>query len=123
PENFDAWQASLSFWDPAMLDPRPKDKEAEQMLAEAEDAFSGGELDKAAEALKKVVAKEPSYGTAYQHLGEIALSQKNLDEALKYTKLATEKDSRDPAGFLLLASVQGSMGKGEEAMTSLIRSL
>ena len=123
PEDYEAWQAAVSFWDPARVDPRPKDPEAEKVLAEAEDFFSAGELEKAAEVLKKVIEKEPGYGPAYQHLGEIFLSQKKYDEALKYSQTATEKDPRDAAGFLLLASVYGTMGRGEEAMASLIRSL
>ncbi|MBI4455216.1 MAG: tetratricopeptide repeat protein [Acidobacteria bacterium] len=123
PENYEAWQSSLAFWDPSRLNATPQDPEAEKIFKEAADQFSSGELDKVTEALEKVINREPSYAPAYLHLGEVHLARNQFEEAVKFLRIATEKDPRDAGALLLLASVYGRMGKGEEAITNLVKSL
>ncbi|MBI2821810.1 MAG: tetratricopeptide repeat protein [Acidobacteria bacterium] len=123
PDDFEAWESSLAFWDPDRVNPMPRDTEAAKGLAEAQGYFNDGEMDKAAEALSRVVNREPSYAPAYLHLGEIYLTKKQPEEALKFLRIAADKDPNDATAYLLLASVYGTMEKGEEAITNLVKSL
>jgi tetratricopeptide (TPR) repeat protein len=123
PHSYEAWELSLSFWNPARLDPRPKNPEAEGFLSQAEDFLVGGEPEKAIEALKQVINLEATYAPAYAHLGELYFGAREYDEALRFSKAAAERDPNDPVGFLLVARSYAMMGEGEEAMGNLILSL
>ena len=123
PHSYEAWEFSLSFWNPARLNPRPKDTEAEKLLRQAEDFLVGGETQKAVEALKQVINLEATYAQAYAHLGEIYFGEREYDEALRLSKAAAERDPNDPVGFLLLARTHAMLGEGEEALGNLILSL
>ena len=123
PDDYEAWEASVSFWDPNRIDLKPHDPEAEKVLREAQGYFTEGDLDKAAEALSKVVNLEPSYAPAYLHLGEVHMTRQEPEQAIKFFRIATEKDPKDAAGFLLLAIAYGSMEKSQEAVANLLNSL
>lgn len=123
PHSYEAWEFSLSFWNPARLNPRPKKPEAEQSLMQAEDFLVAGETQKAVEALHQVIHLEATYAPAYAHLGEIYFGAGEYDEALKFSEAAAERDPDDPVGFLLLARTHAMLGEGEEALGNLILSL
>ena len=92
PHSYEAWELSLSFWNPARLNPRPKNPEAEGFLREAEDFLMGGETQKAIEALKQVIDLEATYASAYAHLGEIYLSAGEYLEALRFSRVAADRE-------------------------------
>jgi len=123
PHSYEAWEFSLSFWNPTRLNPRPESSEAEGILLQAEDFLVGGETQKAVEALQQVINLEATYAPAYAHLGEIYFSARKYDEALKSSRAAADRDPDDPVGFLLLARTYAMLGEGEEAMDNLILSL
>ncbi len=123
PHSYEAWELSLSFWNPGKLNPRPKTPEAEGLLSQAEAFLVGGETQKAIEALKQVINLEATYAPAYAHLGELYFGAKEYDEALKFSREAADRDPDDPVGFLLVARSYAMLGEGEEAMGNLILSL
>lgn len=123
PLSYEAWELSLSFWNPARLNPRPQNPETVQLLAEAEGFLGGSETEKAVEALQEVIQKEPGYAPAHLSLGEIYFSRGEYAEALRFAEAATEKDRGDPVGFLLLARAHAMLGDSEEAIRNLIHSL
>ena len=123
PHSYEAWELSLSFWNPARLNPRPKNPETEEFLREAEDFLGGGETQKAIEALQQVINLEATYAPAYAHLGEIYLSAREYDDTLSFSRAAADRDPNDPVGLLLLARTYAMLGEGEEAMGNLILSL
>ena len=123
PHSYEAWELSLSFWNPARLNPRPKNPEAEGFLSQAEGLLVGGETQKAIEALHQVINLEATYAPAYAHLGEIYFSAREYDEALRFSRAAADREPDDPVGFLLLARTYAMLGEGEETMGNLILSL
>jgi len=123
PHSYEAWELSLSFWNPAKLNPRPKTPEAEGLLSQAEAFLVGGETQKAIEALKQVINLEATYAPAYAHLGELYFGAQEYDEALRFSREAADHDPDDPVGFLLVARSYAMLGEGEEAMGNLILSL
>ena len=123
PHSYEAWELSLSFWNPAKLNPRPKSPEAEEFLSQAEDFLVGGETQKAIEALKQVINLEATYAPAYAHLGELYFGAREYGESLRLSRAAADRDPNDPVGFLLVARSYAMLGEGEEAMANLILSL
>ncbi len=123
PLSYEAWELSLSFWNPGRLNPRPQKPETAQLLAQTEAFLDGGETEKAVEALKEVIQKEPEYVPAQVSLGEIYFSLGEYAEALRIAEAATEKDRGDPVGFLLVARSNALLGDSEEAIRNLIHSL
>ena len=58
----------------------------------AVDLFSQGKREEAAEALKKILSKDPSHADAYESLGMVYYKMGRLDEAIEWTeKLAALK--------------------------------
>ena len=123
PHSYEAWELSLSFWNPGRLNPRPKSPEAEGFLSQAEDFLVGGETQKAIEALKQVIKLEATYAPAYAHLGELYFGAREYGESLRLSRAAADRDPNDPVGFLLVARSYAMLGEGEEAMGNLILSL
>ncbi|MEE2821983.1 MAG: tetratricopeptide repeat protein [Acidobacteriota bacterium] len=123
PLNYEAWEFALSFWNPTRVYALPKNQQSEQALMEAENLLADGAEESAADALKRAISLDSSYAPAYTRLAEIYLRSGQYDEALEISHTATEKAPQDPTGFFMLARVFALLGRGEEAVDSLISSL
>ena len=52
----------------------------------AVDLFSHGKREEAAEALKKILTKDPAHADAYESLGMVYYKMGRLDEAIEWTE-------------------------------------
>lgn len=82
-----------------------------------------GETDAAEIALKEVVAAEPDYGAAHEHLGIIALERQAYNEATTRFERVMELHPKHPPAYLGLARIALARGEFQEALGQLTRAL
>ncbi|MBB6145852.1 tetratricopeptide (TPR) repeat protein [Silvibacterium bohemicum] len=91
---------------------------ASYLLRSGDTAFPQAEAE-----FKKELAVHPNDYFSYSQLGYIAMSRRQLQEAIKDLSRAAELDPRNPDNFLLLGGIYGDLGKTAEAENALRKAI
>ena len=106
----------------ALLTRYPDDKEFAYGLGEAL-YHQGTDLPGARAALEQAIRIDPSFGTPYYHLVDIATEEEDFDTALGYLRRLESADPGDPGLYLFMARVQAAMGDPRGGIASDRRAL
>ncbi|HEU5310908.1 MAG TPA: tetratricopeptide repeat protein, partial [Candidatus Eisenbacteria bacterium] len=101
----------------ALLNRYPDDKEFAYGLGEAL-YHQGTDLPGARAAFEQAIDLDPSFGTPYYHLVDIATEEEDFERALGYVRRLQSADPEDPGLYLFRARVQAARGDAQGAIAS-----
>ena len=96
--------------------PQAEEETTEDALARAAALRGSGRLREAEGIYMDVIAREPGNAVAYQLLGELALKQRQLGDAIVFLRKAVELDPDAASAWLDLAEALGQKDELEEAI-------